>query len=175
MSHVHESPNAEELPELLERLEAQIGRVFGRFHLAPVDAEDLLQETLLQFILRRREIVTPEAWLIGTLKKQCLMFWRRRRRSLLEAIDADLLEELAGSDGARQEKEDLSRDLSRVVSRLPERCRSLLRLRYGLGCEGPEVAARMGYSPTGIRTITNRCLTALTQQMLAVGLEGYAT
>jgi RNA polymerase sigma factor (sigma-70 family) len=165
----------DELPELVDRLEAQIGRVFGRFHLNPTDAEDVLQETLLQFLLRRHEIVSPDTWLLGTLRKQCLMYWRRRRRALLESVDTGLLIELAGGDGARQENDDLSRDLSRAVGKLPERCRSLLRLRYGLGCENPEVAERMGYSPTGIRTITNRCLTALANQMVANGFEAYST
>lgn len=169
MSNLEKSYTPDGLPELVSRLEPDIGRVFGRFHVPPSDAEDLLQETLLQFILHCRSIVSPEAWLMGTLRKQCLMYWRRRRRTFLEAVDAGLLVELAGSERARQEGDDLSRDLSRAVGRLPPRCRSVLRLRYGLGCEDPEVARQLGYSPNGIRKITDRCLSALTNQMLASG------
>lgn len=162
----------EELPDLVEGLSGAIAWVFGRFQIPQADAEDLLQEVLLRYLQRHREIVSPEAWLIGALRKQCLMYWRTRRRALLQAVDAGLLQELAGTEPARQEGEDLSRDLSRVIGGMSERCRSLLRLRYGLGCESGEVAERMGYSPTGIRKITLRCLSALTNRMAAAGFEG---
>ena len=175
MSILNHSPEPEELPALLEELEGQIGGIFGRYHIRQSDAEDLLQETLLQFLIHQRQIHSPAAWILGTLRKQCLMHWRRRRRTLLEAVDSGLLIELAGTTGAQQENDDLSRDVSRVVGRLPERCRSVLRLRYGLGCENPEVAERLGYSPTGIRTITARCLSALSHQMLACGFATAAT
>lgn len=171
MSILDQSRQPDELPELLGRLEPQFALVFGRYHIAPQDAEDLLQESLLQYLRHRASIAMPDAWLMGTLRKQCLMYWRRRRRTLLEAVDTGLLIELAGVDRARQEEDDLSRDVSRVVRRLPERCRSLLHLRYGLGCENPEVAERLGYSTNGIRKITHRCLTALTNQMLASGFS----
>ena len=76
----------------------------------------------------------------------------------------------ARGESRRGRKTTTSRAISRVRSaRLPDRCRSLLRLRYGLGCDDPEVADRMGYSPTGIRKIAHRCLSALTHQMLAGG------
>jgi RNA polymerase sigma factor (sigma-70 family) len=70
-----------------------------------------------------------------------------------------------------QEKADLTSDLSRVLSRLSSRCRSLLKLRYGLGYGPNEVAEQMGYRSSSIRKVTNRCLAALTRQLLAVGFH----
>ena len=159
----------EELPQLADKLGTEFARLFSYFKIPKQDAEDLLQDAFVLFITKRAQIVTPEAWLIGTLRYRCLLYWRKRRRRLLEAVDETLLLELAGASSPRQENDDLARDLSGAIGRLPDRCRSLLRLRYGLGCDDPEVAHRLGYSPTGIRKIAHRCLSALTIQMLASG------
>jgi DNA-directed RNA polymerase specialized sigma24 family protein len=51
--------------------------------------------------------------------------------------------------------------VNRAFSRLPERCRTVLRLRYGLGYEPKEVADRLGYSRLSIGKVTNRCFKAL--------------
>lgn len=169
MSALDPGRSENELPQLLDRLEAEFARLFGYFRIPMQDAEDLLQDALLLFITKRAQIHSPEAWLIGTLRYRCLLYWRKRRRRLFETVDETLLEELAGGSLPRQENDDLARDLSGAIGRLPDRCRSLLRLRYGLGCDDPEVAHRLGYSPTGIRKIANRCLSALTHQMLAGG------
>lgn len=167
MSIAKQSQKADGLPELLERLEPEFGRIVARFQVPPQDAEDLVQDLLVLFLTKRAEIATPEAWLAGTLRLRCILYWRKRRRRLFESLDETLLDELTGPREPRQEREDLSRDLSRAIRRLPDRCRSLLRLRYGLDCDVPEIAERLGYSPTGIRKIASRCLSALTNQILA--------
>jgi RNA polymerase sigma factor (sigma-70 family) len=69
-----------------------------------------------------------------------------------------------------QEETDLRRDLNHAIEQLPERCRSLLALRYGHGYEAPELAERMGYSPSSINKITTRCLAALTRHLVASGI-----
>lgn len=164
----------DELPQLLDRLETEFARLFTYFRIPAQDAEDLLQDALVLFITKRSQVLTPDAWLIGTLRFRCLLYWRKRRRRLMEAVDETLLLELAGSSSPRQENDDLARDLSGAIGKLPDRCRSLLRLRYGLGCDDPELAHRLGYSPTGIRKIAQRCLSALTYQMLASGYPAAA-
>ncbi len=171
MSALDQDRIQDDLPQLVERLASEFARLFTYFRIPAQDAEDLLQDTLVLYLTKRPQIITPDAWLIGTLRFRCLLYWRKRRRRLLEAVDEALLLELAGSTPARQDNDDLARDLSGAIGRLPNRCRSLLRLRYGLGCNDPEVAERMGYSPTGIRKIAQRCLSALTHQLL---LGGYA-
>jgi RNA polymerase sigma factor (sigma-70 family) len=66
---------------------------------------------------------------------------------------------------------ELTTDLNRVLVRLSVRCRSLLKLRYGLGYGPTEVAEQMGYQTSSIRKVTNRCLAALTRQLLAIGFQ----
>jgi RNA polymerase sigma factor (sigma-70 family) len=68
-----------------------------------------------------------------------------------------------------QESADLQRDLANALERLPERCRSLLALRYRQGYDPPEVAERLGYSPASISKITTRCLAALTRHLVTSG------
>ena len=167
MRHVDLSCDPDVLPALLERVGSDLARVLYRFRIPAQDSDDLLQELVVQFLENRRRVDSPEAWLVGTLKFRCALYWRKRHRRLVESIDGALLDELAGGTPARQEHDDLTRDLSRAIDRLSERCRSFIRLRYGLGYENPEVAERLGYSKTGIRKISSRCLNALTDQILA--------
>jgi RNA polymerase sigma factor (sigma-70 family) len=164
-----ESPD--DLTATLERIEPQIRKVLVRFHVPQQDAEDLLQEVVLAYLNKRHDVVSPDAWLIASLRLQCMLFWRRRRRSLIQAIDSSLLEGLAGAASPAQDRDDLMRDVSGAVSRLPGRCRSILRLRYGLDCAGPEIAERLGYRADTVRQVTLRCLSALSRQLLSTGYQ----
>jgi RNA polymerase sigma factor (sigma-70 family) len=76
---------------------------------------------------------------------------------------------MAEPTAPEQEQTDLARDLSAAIGRLPARCQSLLLLRYRLGYESSEVAARLGYSPTSMSKITTRCLATLLRQLTVAG------
>lgn len=167
MSNVEQGRKLDGLTGLVERLEPEFARVLGYFRVPAQDGEDILQDVLLLFLTRTYEIRTPDAWLVGTLRMRCRIYWRKRRRRLLDTIDETLLTELAGPVAPSQERENITRDLSKAIRRLPERCRSLIQLRYGLGCDDPEVAASLGYSSNSIRKIASRCLSALTVQILS--------
>jgi RNA polymerase sigma factor (sigma-70 family) len=65
----------------------------------------------------------------------------------------------------------LRQDLQRILARLPERCRSVLVLRYGLGYRSREVADLLGYQPSSIRKVTSRCIAALTRELVSSGFE----
>lgn len=162
-------PQSDALLRLLDGIEPDMARIFFRYRVPAQDAEDIVQDCLLALITRTESIRHPEAWIIGTLRNRCFLYWRSRRRQLWEAIDSTLLEELAGTASPSQDGSDVRRDLSSAIDRLPKRCRSVLQLRYGLDCDGAEIAERLGYRPSSIRQITNRCIAALTQQLVAVG------
>jgi RNA polymerase sigma factor (sigma-70 family) len=72
--------------------------------------------------------------------------------------------------GPDQEKAHLRHDLDQALERLPERCRSLLWMRYRQGYDPPELAERLGYSPASITKVTTRCLAALTRQLFTSGI-----
>ena len=137
----------------------------------PSTAEDILQDAQLTLLYKWDKVRSPESWLIGTVKKKCIMYWRKRRGSLCDAVDTAILDLVSEPQAPEQERAELSCDLNRVLSKLSERCRSLLRLRYGLGYGPTEVAEQMGYRTSSIRKVTNRCLAALTRQLVAVGFQ----
>jgi RNA polymerase sigma factor (sigma-70 family) len=158
------------LERFLERTRPRLKSLFARYRIPPEDTEDILQQSLLALIYQWQNIRDPEAWLFGTLRNRCLIYWRERRRRLYENVDSAVLEWMAKPTQPEQEGEDLARDLTAVIERLPQRCRSLLKLRYRLGYEPPEVAERMGYSPASIAKVTTRCLAALMRQLTVAGL-----
>jgi len=157
------------ISEVLVKVRPALERVLGSYDVPPEDAEDVLQDTYLTLLYKWEKVQCPEAWLIGTLRKKCIMYWRKRRKRIIDAMDAAILELLSEPERPSQERQDLARDFDRVLGRLPERCQKLLRLRYGLGLGPSEVAERMGYQPSSIRKITSRCLTVLSRELAAVG------
>ncbi|HSL85079.1 MAG TPA: sigma-70 family RNA polymerase sigma factor, partial [Thermoanaerobaculia bacterium] len=142
------------LEALLTRLRPHITRILSENEIPDADAEDLLQETLYALVFKWGTVRKPEAWLLATLRNRCQIYRRAAAESLLEAVDTRSLEALAGPQAPPQETADLRHDLTVAFSRLPERYRDVLRLRYGLGCESAEVAARLGYESEGIRRLT---------------------
>lgn len=161
----------EDLELLLESLKPQMKHTLYRYQIPYEDAEDLLQQTLLTLLYKRREIEKPEPWILATLKNRCIMYWRRQRRQLHEAVDTTIMDLFANPGRPKQENKELSHDLSRAVGRLPERCQEILRLRYGLDYKPAEVADAMGYQRSSIRKITNRCLEALARQLRLAGFR----
>jgi RNA polymerase sigma factor (sigma-70 family) len=151
--------------DLLRNVRPRLKRLFARYGIPPQDTEDILQQALLALVYQRCSIRDSEAWLLGTLRNKCLLYWRDQRRKLYETVDAAVLELLAEPMAPAQEASDLRRDLASALEQLPERCRSLLSLRYQ-GHDTCEVAARLGYSQGSISKMTSRCLAALTRRLL---------
>jgi RNA polymerase sigma factor (sigma-70 family) len=158
------------IADFLDRMRPRLKSVFARYRIPPEDAEDLLQQALLAFCRHAGEVRDPGAWLAGVLRHKCLLYWRDRRRKVYEAVDDAVLEWIAEPQAPAQQAADLRCDLANIIDRLPRRCRALLKLRYGLGYEAPELAERLGYRPSSIGKITTRCLAALTRHLVAAGI-----
>jgi RNA polymerase sigma factor (sigma-70 family) len=156
--------------EFLKEVEPKLKRLLGTYRIPSEDAEDILQQALLALLYQWDRVRDPESWLFGTVRRHCLMFWRTNRRKIYSAVDSAILEWLSRPIAPEQEKADLLCDLESLIDRLPSRCRSLLRLRFQLGYEPPEVASKLGYRASSIGKITNRCLAALSRELVASGL-----
>jgi len=159
------------LEDILIRMEPRLKRVLSRYRIPAQDAEDLLQETFLIMISKAGTIRNHDAWLLGTLANRCIIYWRKHRSRLWDLVDATILELLADVEAPPQETSDLRFDLDALLANLPDRCRSVLRLRYGFGCSTAEAAEKMGYCSSSIRKVTRRCLAALTEQLLSAGFQ----
>jgi RNA polymerase sigma factor (sigma-70 family) len=158
------------LESFLHKVQPRLKTLFARYRIPIQDTEDILQQALLALVYQRPSIRDPEAWLVGTIRNKCLLYWREHRRKLYEAVDAAVLEFLAEPMAPAQEGADLQRDLDILLERLPERCRALLALRYRQGYEPPELAERLGYSQSSISKTTTRCLAALTRHLVTAGI-----
>jgi RNA polymerase sigma factor (sigma-70 family) len=156
-----------ELDQLLQQCRPQLTRVLSRFRVPPQDAEDLLQETFVILISRWDSVRCPEAWLVGTLRNRCIIYWRRRRARIYDLMDDAMLEVLAQAEAEApaQEQAELRRDLGTALDRLAPHHRRLLLLRYAYGCTSQEVGDRLGYGAGSVRKMTQRCLDRLTRDL----------
>lgn len=153
--------------EFLRDVEPRLKRILAFYRIPSQDAQDVLQQALLALLYQWERVRDPEAWLFGTVKRHCLMYWRTHRRRIYSAVDSTLLEWLSQPVPSSRERADLLCDLDSLIDRLPPRCREVLRLRFRLGYEPGEVARRLGYRASSIGKVTNRCLAALTRELMA--------
>lgn len=170
MSALDHPRTDDSLEDFLTRVRPRVKALFLRYRIPPQDTEDILQQALLALVYHRESIRDPEAWLLGTLRNKSLLYWRAQRRRLYEAVDATVLEFMGQPQAPTQEESDLRRDLANALEFLPERCRSILSLRYRHGYNPAEMARQLGYSQGSISKITTRCLAALTRRLVASGL-----
>jgi RNA polymerase sigma factor (sigma-70 family) len=167
-------PAEPSLEEILRRTETRLKKVLSRYRIPAQDADDLLQETFLIMVSKLGTIRNPDAWVVATLANRCIIYWRRHRARLLDLVDSTILELLAEAEAPPQEQLDLRCDLDTLLSCLPGRCQSVLRLRYGFGCTTAEVAEKTGYCKSSIRKVTRRCLAVLTEQLVTSGFRSEA-
>jgi DNA-directed RNA polymerase specialized sigma24 family protein len=76
LDHCHADPSLE---DFLKRVRPRLKAQFLRYGIPLQDTEDILQQALLALIYQRQEIRDPEAWLIGTVRNKCLLYWRATR------------------------------------------------------------------------------------------------
>lgn len=171
MSLLDEPQDPVSVGDLFEKLQPKLKRVFGRFRVPPEDAEDILQQSFLDLVYKKDQIYNPEAWVVATVRNRCIVYWRKRRRQIWDAVDSAMLELLAQPEAPGQKEVALRRDLEKVLSKLPKRCRDVLILRYGLGHRSREVAELLGYQPSSIRKVTSRCIAALTRELVDSGFK----
>lgn len=158
---------APSLAEVLERVGPRLRRILFRYRIPARDADALLEETFLVLVSKQESVRNPDAWLQATLSNRCVLYWRRRRSQVWELVDRTILELLGDPCVDRDEGIAIRADLEALISRLPDRCQVLLRVRYGLApaAEGGEETCA-AIDPER----TRRCLAALAQRALGAGL-----
>jgi len=167
MSAVAMVPPPVRVEDVFAAVRPRLQMVLAHFRIPFVDAEDLVQEALMHFLRKQAQIHEPEQWLVGAVRKECLMYWRRHRRRLEVSMDAAVE---AVAQEAPQERHAFRSDLDRAINTLRPKCQSLLRLRYGLGFSTEETAQQLGYTISSLDNIARRCLAALSQRLLSCTL-----
>jgi RNA polymerase sigma factor (sigma-70 family) len=165
-------PGAEREPleEFLERIRPRLKRVLKSYDIPRQDAEDVLQEALLETFRKWDTIRDVEPWLIGTLRYKCSGYWRKQRAERLQAMDVSMLEDLSEPQPPAQEQDEVLLDLRSLIRDLGRRHRAALWLRFGVGLSAAEVARRLGYCPSSIRKLTCRSMLRL-RRWAAAGPE----
>ena len=129
------------LSEVLARLLPRARRLLVRQRIPPWDADDLVQQALTAAWRRGASVVHQEAWLYGTIKNMCIVYWRRRRGR--RAADRPNPADLGKDQVERQRRLDLLLDIEIQSAKLSRRQRQLLFMRYGLGMTLAEIATEM--------------------------------
>src|SRR5262245_41025986 len=81
--------------QFLQKVEPKLKRLLSTYRIPVDDAEDVLQQSLLALVYQWDRVREPETWLLGTLKRHCLMYWRTNRRRIYLSVDSTLLELLS--------------------------------------------------------------------------------
>jgi len=145
---------------LLDELSGLLRAYYGRRCPPGLDAEDLVQETLIA-VHTRRATYDPRqpftAWAYAIARYKLIDALRRARphlRAPLEAADA--LFAPAGAEAAMA-----ARDLERVLAALSPRTRELIRDVKVAGLSTREAAEKHGMTETAVKVAVHRGLKAL--------------
>jgi RNA polymerase sigma factor (sigma-70 family) len=153
---------------VLEHVRPQLVKTLKAYHVPLPDSEDLVQDALLALVTRWEHIREPGPWLIGTVRHLCRGYLRRQRRSKLVGVDREQLEWLAGTAPSCEEQHGTRRDLERLVRELTPQQRRVLRLSFGLGLDGRELARALGGAkPESLRRACGRAIIRLRELMAA--------
>lgn len=147
--------------EIFRTARGELVRLLARYRIPRPDGDDLLQEAFLALATKGSGARDPRLWLIGAMRVLCLRYRRALAYRIYEAIDAELLDAFADPRLAVFERRVLIGEVEVALRRLGGRCREILRLRYGLGCDRFETGAVVGCRPSSVGTLEKRCLSAL--------------
>ena len=161
----------DDLPPFLARLEPRFRSMLRHYRIPPADGEDLLQTIALLALLHWNQIRQPAPWLLGTLRKRCLMYHRNRRLAARRQVCIEDRKPPGDRDDARApnlpplpplpapcEPLEARIDLDRLLHRMPARHRLLLTARYRLGLADDEVAEATGLAVGSVRKVIHRAL-----------------
>ena len=145
---------------LLDELSGLLRAYYGRRCPPGVDAEDLVQETLIAVHTRRATYDAGQpftAWAYAIARYKLIDALRRGRAHLRAPLEA--AEALFTPPGA--EAAMASRDLERVMAELPARTRSLIRDVKIEGLSTREAAEKHGMSESAVKVAVHRGLKSL--------------
>jgi RNA polymerase sigma factor (sigma-70 family) len=132
-----------------------------KFHVPLEDAEALVNDVFIAYLLRIELIRNPEKWLIGAVCHASRGYWRREVRS--EPLPRNVME-VPDPRSIDCEGRLVSKlTVALALSHLPERCRRVLRLYYLDGYSYAEIGTSLGTTPGYAAQILHNCRQRLRQ------------
>ena len=166
---------AEPYRRLLDQLSGLLRAYYGRRCPPGLDAEDLVQETLIAVHTRRATYDPGQpftAWAYAIARYKLIDALRRGRAHLrAPAEEADALFSPINAAGGA-EAAMAARDLERVMAELPARTRELIRATRIEGLSTREAAQRHGMTESAVKVAIHRGLKALGGKYAPSGGEG---
>ena len=147
---------------LLAAIGPRLGRILGAFRIPEADAQDLLQDVLLAFVLKRSAIISPADWLAEALRIRCREYCRTQIRRRTQVLDEATT---AVADAAFEERSVRRLDVARSLAKLPPRSREVLRLRFWEGMSQKEIAQASGYALTSLDKTGQRALAVVRRRL----------
>ena len=155
---------AEPYRRLLNELSGLLRAFYARRCPPGIDAEDLVQETLIAVHTRRATYDAGQpftAWAYAIARYKLIDALRRGRAHLrAPAEEADALFTPANASGSA-DAAMAARDLDRVMADLPERTRALIRATKIEGLSTREAAERHGMSESAVKVAIHRGMKSL--------------
>ncbi|MFZ9767832.1 MAG: RNA polymerase sigma factor [Candidatus Limnocylindrus sp.] len=164
---------------LVERYSPRLYRIAARICRHPEDAEDAVQESLLQAVrdLRKWRPTAPlEAWLVTIAVRTATKVDQRSNRvaSRSDSLDAplpdgnqrELRDQATSKDpAAAAGRSDLASRLAAAIADLPDKYRTAVTLRFQEGLSPKEIAEQLGLPERTVRTHLLRGLRALKERV----------
>ncbi|HEV3382822.1 MAG TPA: sigma-70 family RNA polymerase sigma factor [Trebonia sp.] len=168
------SGSLEAVSELITELTPMLWHVARAAGLSQPEAEDVVQTTWLSLVSHLDRVRAPAAlasWLITTTKREA---WRVRAEDRRQRPAADEWFTSIPDQGVDAEQsviiKDEQRELWTALSRLPPRCRELLRIvAFVPRPDYDDVAARLGMPRGSVGPTRGRCLDKMRAALAAGG------
>jgi RNA polymerase sigma factor (sigma-70 family) len=126
-----------------------------KFHVPPEDAEALVNDVFIAYLLRIEHIRNPEKWLIGAVCHASRGYWRRETRT--EPLPRNL-PELPDPNSLNTEERLVSKlTVALALSHLQERCRQVLRRYYLDGYSLAELGKYLNTTPGYAAQVLHEC------------------
>jgi RNA polymerase sigma factor, sigma-70 family len=160
--------DADSFKRLFLPLHPKLFRIAYALVESKADAEDILQDAYCKLWNRRDELAgiqSPEAFCVTLVKNLCLDFLRSAHAN---RHDEEITEAIPLSTDSSPEKEletqDKIRQVRRLINKLPQNQRQVLKLRGINDCSLDEIEQITGLSAVNIRVLLSRARKIIREQ-----------
>lgn len=124
-----------------------------KFGVPDVDADALIHEVFVSYLLVRRPLVDVERWLVGGVCNQARSYWRARLR---DEVPSDRFADPRTGEFDESVLREFT--VARILGLLDDRCRHLLRRHYFAEETARELAVSFGTSVGYAQRLIHKCL-----------------
>lgn len=134
-------------------------------------AEELTAATFAQAFAKRHQLRVAEAfpgWLFRIAHNEVAQYFRRRRPSVAQTDDFDLLLTLPGGDLPPEEvvhQRQQWQAIAQALRQLPQREQEIIELKFIAGLSNVQIAEATGLTPSNVGVIVFRALQKLRAEL----------